>query len=294
MRLAAFGDRRFADAGLANVQRIVLAAAAQHLDGALHFVGATDQRVDLAVARELVEVHRELGQGVALAFALAAFARLRFAVFLRGARGFLAAVLGDAMRDVIDHVQAGDVLLVEEVDRVAVLLAEDRHQHVRAGDLLLAAGLHVVDRALQHSLEAQRGLRVAVDVLGQHRHRGGDGLLQVGAQALEIHAACLEHGFGRWVVEQRQQQVFDRHVLVTRLAGALVALADAVFEILAEHGGVSLRKATAVLDGDAHGEFHARQASGSGVDPAGSALIAQDVLSRTFRPFPSCTARDVG
>jgi hypothetical protein len=48
--------RGLADAGLADVQRIVLAAAAQHLDGALDLLLAADQRVDLALARLLVEV----------------------------------------------------------------------------------------------------------------------------------------------------------------------------------------------------------------------------------------------
>ena len=67
-----FGDRGLAHAGLADVKRIVLAPAAQHLDGALDLVGPADQRVDPAFARELVEVDRELGQRVALAFALPA------------------------------------------------------------------------------------------------------------------------------------------------------------------------------------------------------------------------------
>ena len=62
----AFGERGLAHAGFADVERVVLAAAAQHLDGALDFVGAADQRVDLAVARELVEVAGEFGQRVAL------------------------------------------------------------------------------------------------------------------------------------------------------------------------------------------------------------------------------------
>ena len=76
------------------------------------------------------------------------------------------------MRQVVDDVQAGDVLLVEEVDGVGVLLAKNRHQHVGAGDLLLARGLHVVDRALQHALEAQRGLGVAAVVVGELGDRG--------------------------------------------------------------------------------------------------------------------------
>ena len=52
-----FGDRRLADAGIADQQRIVLLAAAQHLDGAQDFGLATDQRIDLAILRLVVEVH---------------------------------------------------------------------------------------------------------------------------------------------------------------------------------------------------------------------------------------------
>ena len=44
----AFGDRGLADAGFADVQRIVLAPAAQDLDRALDFELAPDQRIDAA------------------------------------------------------------------------------------------------------------------------------------------------------------------------------------------------------------------------------------------------------
>ena len=56
------------------------------------------------------------------------------------------------------------------------------------------------------------------------------------AQLADVGAGGLEHGLGGRVVEQREQQVLDRHVLMARLAGALVALADGVLEIFAEHG----------------------------------------------------------
>ena len=161
--------------------------------------------------------------GLALAFRLAA--------------GFVfLALLGDAVRQVIDHVQAGHVLLGQEIHGMRVLLAEDRHQHVGAGDLLLARGLHVVDRALQHALEAQGGLGVAAVVFGQARDRGFDRLFQVVAQARSIAAAGLEHGLGRGVVQQGQQQVLHGHEFMPGLAGALVALADGLLEIFAEHG----------------------------------------------------------
>ena len=58
----ALGDRRLADAGLADIERVVLGAAAQHLDGALDLVLAADQRIDPALAGLLVEVDAIGGQ----------------------------------------------------------------------------------------------------------------------------------------------------------------------------------------------------------------------------------------
>jgi hypothetical protein len=165
----ALGDRGLADAGLAHQQRVVLAAAAQHLDDALDLVLAADQRVDLAVARQLVEVLRELleRQPLArppclLASALACRLSLPWLRLWRVA-------LGDAVGDEVDHVQPRHALLVQVVDGVRVLLAEDGDQHVGAGDFLLAvaSGLHVHDGALDHALEAER--RLGVDLVGRRR-----------------------------------------------------------------------------------------------------------------------------
>src|SRR6185436_17568948 len=74
--------------------------------------------------------------------------------------------LGDAVRDVVHHVEARDALLLQEVHRVRILLAEDRHQHVGAGDFFLAGGLHVQDGALDHALEAEGRLGVDLAVGG--------------------------------------------------------------------------------------------------------------------------------
>ena len=125
-----------------------------------------------------------------------------------------------------------------------ILLAKDRHQHIGTGDFLLAGRLHVVDGALQYALETQGRLGIAAVVLGELIDRSFDGLFQLVAQAREIGTHCLEHGFCRGIVEQRQQQVFDRHEFMACVTGALVALADAVLEILAEHGGRTLCSTT--------------------------------------------------
>ena len=74
----AFGDRRLANARIADQQRIVLLAAAEDLDRAQHFRLAPDQRIDLAFLGLLVEVHAVGGERFAalLHHALAVFAFL--------------------------------------------------------------------------------------------------------------------------------------------------------------------------------------------------------------------------
>ena len=54
----AFDDRRLADAGLADENRIVLGAARQDLDRAPDFLVAADHRIELACARCFREVAR--------------------------------------------------------------------------------------------------------------------------------------------------------------------------------------------------------------------------------------------
>ena len=62
----ALGDRRLADARVADQQRIVLLPAAQHLDGALHFGLAADQRIDAPLPRLPIEVDAISFQGAFL------------------------------------------------------------------------------------------------------------------------------------------------------------------------------------------------------------------------------------
>jgi hypothetical protein len=233
----ALGDGRLAHAGLADQQRVVLAAAAQHLDDALDLVLAADQRIDLAVARHLVEVLRELVQRGTLALAAL--------VLLGLLAGGLAAGLGwlwrirllDAVGDVVDDVQARDALLVQVVHGMRILLAEDRHEHVGAGDFLLAAagGLHVHDRALDHALEAQR--RLGVDLFGAAH--GGRVLADEGGQALpqvlDVGRAGAQDLGRRGVVQQREQQVLDGDELVPLLTRLDKRHVQADFQFLRNH-----------------------------------------------------------
>jgi hypothetical protein len=139
--------------------------------------------------------------------------------------------------DEVDHVQPRHALLVQVVDGVRVLLAEDRHQHVGASHFLLAAagGLHVHDGALDHPLKTQRRLRVNLFIAAH----GGRVFLDEGGQALaqvvDVGRARAQHFGGRRVVQKRHQQVFNRDELVALLARLDKRHVQADFKLLRDH-----------------------------------------------------------
>ena len=200
---------------------LFLLPPAEDLDDALDLVLAADQRIDLAVAGELVEVLRELVERRALAVGLFLLALGARAAALAGLGRLGRIALLDAVGDEVDDVEPRHALLMEVVDGVRVLLAEDRDQDVGAGDFLLAAAgrLDVHDRALDDALEAQR--RLGVDLVGAADGRRVflDEAEQALAQVVEVGRAGAQHFGGRRVVEQRHQQVLDGDELVALLPG---------------------------------------------------------------------------
>ena len=153
----AFGDRRLANPGVTDIKRVVLGAAAKHLDGAFDFGFPADQRIDLAVLGFLVQVDA-IGVQRFVALLLASFAGFRATdhVVLHALHrlGLLeTGDLGDAMADIVHRVQARHVLLLQEIDGVAFTLREHCHQHIGPGHFLATGGLHVDGGALQHTLE---------------------------------------------------------------------------------------------------------------------------------------------
>ena len=117
------------------------------------------------------------------------------------------------------------------------LFAEDRDQHVGAGDFLLARRLDVQDRALDHALESLRGLRVGIRVRRKARRVLADEIGQNAAELVEIDAAGLQHLGGRRVVQHREQQVLDGDELVLLLPGLDEGHVEGDFQFLRNHLG---------------------------------------------------------
>src|SRR6185312_11349661 len=115
----ALGDRGLADAGFTDIQRVVLAAAAQDLDRALYLQLAADEWIDPPVLRHEIEIRGVLLERAA-AFRIALGIRLR--VFLVG---LLLGDLRQAVRDVIHDIEASHVLAIQQKHRVALLLGEN-------------------------------------------------------------------------------------------------------------------------------------------------------------------------
>jgi hypothetical protein len=235
----ALGNRSLADTGFAHQQRIVLAPAAQDLDHALDFVFATDQRIDLAFLGRLVQVLGVLLQRRSLAVALlgGGSALVGLTRPVAGLAGLGRVAFLDAVGDEVDHVQARHALLVQVIDGVRILLAEDGHQHIGARDFLLAAagGLHVHDGALDHALEAQRGLGIDVVAAGHLRGVVLDEVGQRLAQVVDIGGAGAQHLGRAGIVEQGQQQMLHGDEFMALLSRLDKRHVQADFQFLGNH-----------------------------------------------------------
>lgn len=92
------------------------------------------------------------------------------------------------------------------------------------------------DRALQHALEAERRLSVALFFAsGQRRCGLFDEGFQLLAQRGQIHRTCLERFSRGRVAQQRQQQVLHGHKLVSVLTRPGESHVETEFQFLIEH-----------------------------------------------------------
>ena len=188
---------------------------------------AADQRIDPAVLGFLVEVYAVGVERGFLFLLFGSFLRIlgvaRF-VLLFGAARRLGGVrqarpLGDAMADVIDRVVARHVLLLQEERGMAFAFGENRHQHIGARHLFAARRLDVNHRALHDALESGGRLGLLAGLDDQVFEFRIDILGQILAQDVEIDAAGAHHRGRVAVVDQRQQEMFQRRIFVPPLVG---------------------------------------------------------------------------
>ena len=232
-----FGNRGLANAGLADEQRVVLLPPAQYLDGAADLRLAADQRVDLAVARLLVEVDAIGVERVALLFRLVA--GLGVGVLVGAAhrtRLRHPRPLGDAVADVIDRVVARHILLLQEIRGMALALGENGNEYVRARYLFAPRGLHVDDGALDDALEAGRGLGIVRPVGDQVVEFGFEVGDETAAQLFQIDVARAHHRRRVLIFDQGEQQMLQRRIFVVAFIGERQRPVKRLFKAARERG----------------------------------------------------------
>jgi hypothetical protein len=74
------------------------------------------------------------------------------------------------MRHVVDHIEAGNSVLVQRLHRGRFHLGKNRYQDVVAFQLFFTAGLDVQRSALQYPLKPARRYRNRVVQARHHRH----------------------------------------------------------------------------------------------------------------------------
>jgi hypothetical protein len=205
-----------ADAGIAHVDRVVLAPPLQDVERALELGLAADQRVDGAFPGHLGQVLGEGGEGVVaprgvLGLVLVVSQRQRDAV--DGLQ------LRDAVGQVAHHVQPGHSLGFQHVGREGLGLFVDRHEKVRAADLVAAGGLHAEDGAGEGPLDPQGEAGMEFLVRAEALERRVEVLGEALLDPLEIAAGMAEDPGGLLVESQGIEEVLQPGVFMPETAG---------------------------------------------------------------------------
>ena len=199
----ALDDRGLADAGLADQHRVVLRAAAEHLDDAADLLVAPDDRVEAVLARLGGQVAAELLQRLELV---------------------LGALVGRAVGalDLVEGGREGVARGARVAQRPAGgrLVAGEREQQVPGGDVLVAlAAAHLGLGVAQHAHELARGAGGLAAPgrrgLGVDRGVGG------GAHGIPADAELVEDAAGQAAVllEQDGEQMLGGHLRVAARLG---------------------------------------------------------------------------
>ena len=198
----AFDDGGLADAGLADEHRVVLRAARQHLDDAADLLVAADDRIELALARQLGQVAAVALERLVLAFGVLVVTRCEPRTLVSAAK-----ILSRVRPRSRQQLRGG---------RAAGLGGDGEEQVLGADELVLqplGLGLRQVGDELEPRREARLRAAVGLRHLRQQLARARGDLRRVGghlAQHLGHDAVAL--------LDERDEQVLGLDLRVARSA----------------------------------------------------------------------------
>ena len=200
-----FRDRRLADAGLAEQQhRVGALAVAEDLEHAVHLGVAAEDRRDLVLARELVQVGREVFEE-----------RRQLEALLQPLLAQL--VVAHPRGEPRDERLRLDAVAADDRNRDALRLFEDRREQVGRLDGVAAAAARVQQRQLEQQLGGRRDAEVAAGHARQQPQMLFERLKDFVRIELEVAHDLAEHVPFR--LRERQADVFVRQQRVLAAAG---------------------------------------------------------------------------
>src|SRR5581483_238574 len=232
----ALDDGGLADARLPDEDRVVLRTPRQHLHHALDLLLATDDRVELALARVLGQVATELVEHQARGGILLGGTTRRGLLTL-AVGAFLALESGEQLDDLLAHAVEVRTELLQHLGGDALALADQAEQDVLGADV----GVAELQRLAQGQLEHLLGARGERDVPGRSLLALTDDLLDLGAHSLQRDVERLQRlgGDALTLVDEAEQDVLRPDVVVREHAGLFLGQhndsASSVGEPL-EHG----------------------------------------------------------
>ncbi len=122
--------------------------------------------------------------------------------------------LGNAVREVFEHVEPGDSLLRQQRRRPRLRLLQDGRDQIADLRFLPLRALHVQHRRLQRTAERRRLLGLALLSAGQGFDRVVETVGDVSPKERQIRAARGENALSVGIVCDGVQEVFERQVRV--------------------------------------------------------------------------------
>ena len=227
-----------ADAGLADQHGVVLGAAAEDLHDPLDLGLATDDRVELALRRQLGQVAAELVEQLGRLLALRVLAARGGAGARAGPGLPPAAGAGQHADDLVADLLAVGVEVEQDARGDALVLAHEAEQDVLGADVVVAEGERLAQGELEHLLGARRERDLAGGDLLARAHDADD----LGANALDRDVQALQDASGETLLlaEEAEQDVLGADVVVLEGSGFLLREDDHLTCSLCEsleHGG---------------------------------------------------------
>ena len=215
----ALDDRRLADAGLADEDRVVLRPPREDLHDPLDLLLAADDRVELALAGVLGQVAAELVEHQRRGRRVPATGR-------RGGRGrrLLALEAGEQLDDLLADPVEVRAELLQHLGGDALALADQAEQDVLGADV----GVAELQRLAQGQLEHLLGARGERDVAAGRLLALADDLLDLGAHGLQGDVEALQRlgGDALALVDEAEQDVLGADVVVGEHAGLFLGQHD--------------------------------------------------------------------